>query len=44
MLWRVAIVLTCNHWGPAADVPRPSDRDWLKENCVVETVSEPVWR
>ena len=44
MLWRVAIVLTCNHWDPAADVPRPSDRDWLKENCVVETVSEPVWR
>ena len=44
MLWRVPIVLTCNHWDPAADGLRPSDQEWLQENCVVQTVNEPVWQ
>ena len=42
-LWRVAIILTCNHWAPAADGLHPLDIDWLQQNCVVETVDEPVW-
>ena len=43
MLWRVPLVLTCNHWDPAADDLHPSDLDWLEQNCVVQTVSDPVW-
>ena len=42
-LWRVAIILTCNHWALAADGLHPLDIDWLQQNCVVETVDEPVW-
>ena len=44
MLWRVPIVLTCNHWDPTADGLRPADQDWLLENCVVEAVNAPVWQ
>ena len=43
-LWRVPIILTCNHWDPEVDVMRPSDRHWLLENCVVHYVNEPVWQ
>ena len=43
MLWRVPIILTCNHWDPAAGALHPLDIDWLEQNCVVQIVNEPVW-
>ena len=43
LLWRVPLILTCNAWDPDADGLSPADCDWLEKNCVVHTVSSPVW-
>jgi hypothetical protein len=41
-LWQVPMMITTNDWN-TGDMD-PHDADWLQENCVVHTVTAPVWR
>ena len=40
-LWRVPLVLTCNNW--QTEHLAPLDKDWVRQNCVVRSVTAPVW-
>jgi hypothetical protein len=39
----VKMVVASNTWNTDADVCKPLDRAWLRENSVVLTVREPMW-
>ena len=43
LLWRVRLVLTSNSWFEDLAELKPKDREWVIENTVVLSVTEPMW-
>ena len=41
--WGLGIIIATNNWESDVALLRDEDREWLKSNCIVVNVTEPLW-